>query len=500
MGREQLAFLIADDWALLMQGSRRASYHRGEVILAEGAQRRALFIVAHGFVRVERGYGGGGMTVAQLGPGEIFGEMSFLEESGASASVIAREDVDVDVVEDLYLNSLLSSTPAFAVRFYQSLAINLSRRLRQTIQRLTEATERAQSPAQRLHIVRTGDISARQIPPELRAAMASFDAAMAQVDQHLAGNSLPAGVAQDRVGAACHELVRLLDRYTQDASLVEIGWADLLAFRDTPQLASGVGDYIFRRSFSTIMLSATMARCYAKPRGIAADFETLELIDNDDPDGDDRLGPLVDRWFLARPLCRSRRHSRHLMAALIAHYATDASPGPLHVTSLASGATREIIDLYAGETGLRLITTCIDADEDALLRARTLGSRLGTTDSMTFVADDVMAIVLGNERFALPPQDLIYALWWCDYLSDDEIVMLLNWAHGHLRDGGAVVVTNLDPSNPDRAFMEHILKWPATHRTAESITALFAQSAFAGRPLQMQMEDAGVTRFALCSR
>ncbi|HWE62554.1 MAG TPA: cyclic nucleotide-binding domain-containing protein, partial [Chloroflexota bacterium] len=263
MGREQLAVLTADDWALLAQGGRRASYRRGEVILAEGAQRRALFIVARGFVRVERGHGGGGITVAQLGPGEIFGEMSFLEESGASASVIAREDVDVDVVEDLYLHSLLSSTPAFAVRFYQSLAINLSRRLRKAIQRLADAAERAEAPAQRLRIVRTGDISARQIPQELRAAMASFDAAMARVDQQLADGSLPAGAAQDRVRTACDELVRILDQYTQDASLVEIGWDDLLAFRDTPQLASGVGDYIFRKTFSTIMLSATMARCYA---------------------------------------------------------------------------------------------------------------------------------------------------------------------------------------------------------------------------------------------
>jgi hypothetical protein len=48
--------------------------------------------------------------------------------------------------------------------------------------------------------------------------------------------------------------------------------------------------------------------------------------------------------------------------------------------------------------------------------------------------------------------------------------------------------------------MEHILKWPATHRSAESLAALFAQSAFAGRPLQMRMEDAEVTRFAICSR
>jgi hypothetical protein len=281
---------------------------------------------------------------------------------------------------------------------------------------------------------------------------------------------------------------------------VEIGWDDLLAFRDTPQLASGVGDYIFRRTFSTIMLSATMARCYAKPRGIAADFETLELIDDDDPDGDDRLGPFVDRWFLSRPLCRSRRHSRRLMATLIAQYAADAAPGSLRVTSLASGAAREIVDLYARGAGPRLTATCIDADEDALLHARALGDRLGCADSMTFVDDDVMAIAIGNEPFALPPQDLIYALWWCDYLSDDEVVTLLNWAHDHLRDGGAVVVTNLDASNPDRAFMEHLLKWPAVHRSAESLAALFARSAFAGRPLQMRMEDAEVTRFAICSR
>ena len=46
-------------------------------------------MVRHGFVCVPRNYDGCGITLAQLGPGSFFGEMSFLEQAGASASIVS---------------------------------------------------------------------------------------------------------------------------------------------------------------------------------------------------------------------------------------------------------------------------------------------------------------------------------------------------------------------------------------------------------------------------
>lgn len=39
-----------------------------------------------------------------------------------------------------------------------------------------------------------------------------------------------------------------------------------------------------------------------------------------------------------------------------------------------------------------------------------------------------------------------------------------------------------DPSNPERAFMDHILEWRLIYRTADDVRALFARSKFGDAP------------------
>jgi hypothetical protein len=86
-----LNFLTQEDWRLLVEKSSLESYPQGKEILAKGAQRRAIFIIEQGVVRVEREPGS---VIARRGPGVVFGEMSFLENKGASAAVIADSDVE----------------------------------------------------------------------------------------------------------------------------------------------------------------------------------------------------------------------------------------------------------------------------------------------------------------------------------------------------------------------------------------------------------------------
>jgi len=68
-----------------------------------------------------------------IGPGEICGEMSFLEDAPASASVVADGDVEAYHLAHTTMQGLFELFPHFASRFYRSLATNLSRRLRELI-------------------------------------------------------------------------------------------------------------------------------------------------------------------------------------------------------------------------------------------------------------------------------------------------------------------------------------------------------------------------------
>lgn len=496
-----LELLSQHDWELLREKVRRIAYRQGEVILEEGAYRRALFIVHRGVVRVEQAQQGRGIALAQLGPGEIFGEMGFVENVSASASIVAQEDIEVDVVDEAHLQSVLASNPGFAIRFYQSLAVSLARRLRATSRRLVQANVNEVAQVNRFHQPRTGNISAQQIPQDLAAAIDAFEQVMLAVDQGLRNRKLGENIAQARVSTACDEVIAALERHTDSESLLEIGWVDLLSFRDTPQLASGVGDYVFRETFSVLMLSATLARCYTKPHGFADDYETIAMIYRNDAEGDDRLGPLIDHWFLERPLCRSRRNSYRLMTERIKQAAAGyAGPAPMRVTSLASGTAQELFDLYAGNGVPTVYATCIDVDTQALLAAARLAEHRGYVQQMTFLQGNVVLIVEGQEQMSLPPQQVIYALGFCDYLSDEQFTTLLNWAYDHLLDGGSVVLTNLDVANPDRQLMEHILEWKLNHRTPGQLGAIVARSKFGHLPLDIQPEESGVTLFVTCTK
>ena len=129
------SFLTDRDWRTLLDQSQFGSYQDGDVILEKGSLRRAIFVIEKGTVRVERNPG---TVLARRGQGAVFGEVSFLDNSGASASVVADGDVDVSVIEESNLNQILSATPALATRFYQTLAVTLARRLREAAERASQ--------------------------------------------------------------------------------------------------------------------------------------------------------------------------------------------------------------------------------------------------------------------------------------------------------------------------------------------------------------------------
>lgn len=124
-------YLTSDDLRLIAEKARRETYASGRIILAEGSEPRGIFVLRAGRVRIEKRVTAP-IVITTLEAGEIFGEMSFLDGQRASASVIAIEDSLVDVMEKSDVYSLLASVPGFSSRFYQSLAVMLSERLRAT--------------------------------------------------------------------------------------------------------------------------------------------------------------------------------------------------------------------------------------------------------------------------------------------------------------------------------------------------------------------------------
>ena len=137
----QLRYLTDNDWALLRSKSRRVTYKPREIVIAINSRPSSLFMLVSGSAAVEVVRG---TAVAKLGPGEIFGEMAFVENAAASASVVAETDLVVDVLDLQILGEMFSNFPHLEARFFKSLALLLSQRLRSTLAKMSNPAPAAQ--------------------------------------------------------------------------------------------------------------------------------------------------------------------------------------------------------------------------------------------------------------------------------------------------------------------------------------------------------------------
>jgi len=492
--RETFQFLTQADWDLLLEGSRRLQLAADEVLVAEGERQRDIFIVREGFVRIE--LGGDGVAVNQLGPGEVIGEVSFIEGVAASADVVAGSDVTMDAIAGERLKSLLASEPAFASRFYRSLAVTLSARLRRLSHKLARLGIHEVAQIHPFHRPRTGHVTERQIPPRLVETVDRFHLETFDVERSLRNGTLAEPEAVSRVARCCEDLLEHLVESLGLEQVVEMGYRDLLSFSDRADLVTGIGAFAFRQSFSVFMSSATAARYYMKPRGFVEDFTTLELAHENDPDGDGVLGPIVDGWFLARPVCEARRRARHRMREFLADM---ARAGPLRVTNLASGRAPELFDFLEGPHPREVDATCIDLDALALSAAAKRSANLPPALRPKLVKGNVVGIATEAEHLPLPPQHLIYTLGFLEQLDDDPAVTLLDWIHRRLEPGGRVVVSHLTPGSVDQVLMQHVLEWHIAVRTANELGELFRRSAFRGGEMEVEDLAGGAGLLMICT-
>ena len=131
-------YLTDDDRALLEEKGEVINVEKDQLILEAGERRRALYVILEGSCRVVQTIKGNDETIAVLAQNEFFGDMNFLEGLGASANVLADESARLLIITPEETQTLLAADSGLAMRFYHSLAINLSRRLRATTTKLVE--------------------------------------------------------------------------------------------------------------------------------------------------------------------------------------------------------------------------------------------------------------------------------------------------------------------------------------------------------------------------
>ena len=124
----------------VLESLQERTYLKGETIFAQGDIGRALFIVFSGKIALSRLDPAAQKqeVIAEVHPGEFFGEMALLEEMPRTATAVAAEETKVFMLFKIKLDSLLFARPKIGVTIASQLARILSARLRALMEKPAE--------------------------------------------------------------------------------------------------------------------------------------------------------------------------------------------------------------------------------------------------------------------------------------------------------------------------------------------------------------------------
>jgi len=457
--------LRQQDIQWILASSEVRTLSPNSVLVREDDPSEAIFFIADGLLEVYV-FGGSAskLEVGQLGPGEVIGEISWLDRKPISASVRAVETSAVMALSTALLEKKLAEDPGFAARFFRGIATLTAGRLRKTTADLRRSEWTAGA---RTTTASTGEDDG------ILHKLGELKALVGAAEQK---GAVPEDAAR-KIGEAFDGLVRSIP--AQGA-----------------RSGAGIGEALQAGLLPLARLSATGSRLYAKPRGYAGDYQTIDMIYDHKPAGVGPVGARVDACVLDLPAIKAIRNRRHLLAAeILSSYRSAAKE--FHIASLACGPAREIFDVFEKAADKeRLTVSCIDVDREALTRIGAQVERHALGEQMRTLQANVIQLATGRQELELAPQDLIYAMNFIDYLSDELAIALIDWTYDKLRPGGRAILGNFHPRNPTRGFMDQVLDWHLTHRDEAEMNRLFASSKFARPCARIFFEEEGIDLFA----
>ncbi len=104
---------------------RVQEFRAGTTIFAEGTPGDVMYVVLDGEVEVRVR----NELVEVLGPGEIVGEMALIDAKARSATVVARSDCRLALVDERRFLFMVAQTPFFALHVMRVIVERLRKRL-----------------------------------------------------------------------------------------------------------------------------------------------------------------------------------------------------------------------------------------------------------------------------------------------------------------------------------------------------------------------------------
>ncbi len=470
-------------------------YKQGDNVVSKGADAHCLYFVSRGAVEVSYTFEGTSITVAIIGKGKFFGEIGFFDGITRIRNVKATENTQIKLFEPHAMKRLQVEDPILYGDFLSFLARSICEKFR----RVLEEREPLTGYAAFLSAGRQHFEEARLLPDDFLNTDAwriankiaeEFKARLFDLSyklQKLEGDELPEELVKEgyRINDGFHDRLLGIETYIKKEEDERFVWG-----------------YVFKEFFPYLMRSRFAERVYYKPKGYAGDFMMMEMIYRNEPDGDGKLGKIMDGWFLKSSAADAVRQRRRLLAELltkISHAKLEKQEN-ISIMNLACGSNRELFDFLSGfEKSQAIEALCIDIDPDALAYTNRHVNVFNHQATVRLMNENIVKWALGRARHDFGQQDIIYSSGLTDYLERRLFVKLIERCHGQLRDGGVLIVGNFSPTNPNRQFMDHILHWKLIHRDEQELRDIFSETAFGGN-VDVISETHGINLFVVATK
>jgi extracellular factor (EF) 3-hydroxypalmitic acid methyl ester biosynthesis protein len=249
-----------------------------------------------------------------------------------------------------------------------------------------------------------------------------------------------------------------------------------------PPEARGAHQDFVRRHWHKLFLGSPFGhRTYHKPIGYAGDYEMMNMIYRNQPEGGTLFEKLIHLLLVSQwPAKSVRNRIAHLRENILNETARAARAGrTARILNIGCGPAREVRD-FLEETQLsdRADFTLMDFNEETLLHAgqklieakRRFGRRTPVRTEQVSVYELLKRAQRrggGLEKF-----DLIYCAGLFDYLAPDTCRALMELWHDSLSPGGLMLVANMTDTKPFRNFIEFVLDWQLIYRNSREFLSL----------------------------
>jgi extracellular factor (EF) 3-hydroxypalmitic acid methyl ester biosynthesis protein len=480
----------------MLGSARQMLYAKDQEITIKADDARSLYFVEKGAVEVSYHMGETKIVVALIGAGNFFGEIGFFDGVSRVRDIRTTEDTIIRVMDQSDLSRVQRENPTLYGKFVTFMAKSICAKFRRVLEEREPLTAYAAS----LSTGRRSFEESKPLPPRffstpewlsISRIVEEFKAGFFDLSYQLQRDSSP-----DPEDLLQHKCLDLLDAFNRQ----------LEEFNDRH---GGLGvehyawGYTFKEIFPYFMRSRFAERAYYKPRGYAGDYLMMEMIYKNEPEGDGRLGTLVDTWCLNTAPAKAVRGRRKLLREQLELHATARieAGAPVRIMNLASGPSRELFDFLSRcpDTGA-VAATCIDADPQALAYTDQNVNNTAHQALIRLMNDNVVKWSLGAVRHEYGPQDIIYSAGLTDYLDRRLFHALIERCHEYLSPGGILIIGNFTPKNHNRVIMDHVLHWKLIYRDQADLEELFAGSSFGVGNLQFLAEEEGVNLFAVAAK